>query len=110
MNKKYLLDLSLEIETSDITATGKPNILITKEINGQKIILDLPVVEELTAQGFIDNKIYDHYWNAQSTEKRQGTGGFWLREKTKEDEELESGLNLCLFQKGEQVGSIYDQK
>ena len=92
-NKKYLLDLSLEIEASDITATGKPNILITKEINGQKIILDLPVVEELTAQGFIDDEIYDHYRNAQSTEKYQGTGGFWLREK---NIDIATGLQLVV--------------
>jgi len=99
MNKKYLLDLSLEIETSDIIDTGKPNILITKEIDGMKIVLDLPVDCELVAQGFIADEIYDHYWNAQSTERRKGTGGFWLREKTEKDEGRDSGLNLSLSQK-----------
>ena len=86
-NKKYLLDISLEIEASDISATGEPNILITKEINGQKIVLNLPVVEEITAQGFIDDEIYEHYWHAQPV----GMGGFWLREKTSEQD---SGLKL----------------
>ena len=85
-NKKYQVDISLEIEAADITATSKPNLLITKEINGQKIVLDLPVVEEGTAEGFILDEIYDHYWNAVD-----GKQGFWIREK---NEKTKSGLEL----------------
>ena len=89
-NKKYQVDISLEIEAADITVTGKPNLLITKEINGQKIVLDLPVVEEGTAEGFILDEIYDHYWNAVD-----GKQGFWIREKT---ERTKTGLELQIEQ------------
>ena len=86
-NKKYLLDISLEIDAADISPSGKPDIVITKEINGQKIIINLPVVEEGTAQGFVDDQIYEHYWNAVHE-----TQGFWLREKNIHNED--TGLKL----------------
>ena len=85
-NKKYLLDISLEIDAADISPYGKQDIGIIKEINGKRVIIILPVVEEGTAQGFIDDQIYEHYWNAVP-----GTQGFWLREKTID---IETGLQL----------------
>lgn len=85
-NKKYLLDISLEIDVADISPSKAPVVVITKKINGQMVIIILPVVEEGTAQGFIDDQIYEHYWNAVPE-----TQGFWLREKTSEQE---SGLKL----------------
>lgn len=96
---KYLIDLSLEIDTEDISATGDSNIVITKDIRGQKVVLNLPANFD-TAEGFISGGIMDHYWNAQRTERRNGTGGFWLREKKeRDDDELETGLHLSLTQK-----------
>ena len=85
-NKKYLLDISLEINAEDISSSGKPDVVVTKEINGQRVIIILPVVEEGTAQGFIDGEISEHYWNAVP-----GTQGFWLREK---NINIETGLQL----------------
>ena len=85
-NKKYLLDISLEIDAADISPSKAPVVVITKEINGQRVIIILPVVEEGTARGFIDDQIYEHYWNAVP-----GTQGFWLREKTID---IETGLQL----------------
>jgi hypothetical protein len=85
-NKKYLLDISLEIDAADISPSKAPVVVITKEINGQRVIIILPVVEEGTAQGFVDDQIYEHYWNAVPE-----TQGFWLREKTID---IETGLQL----------------
>lgn len=84
--KKYFIDISLEIDASDLSQTEENVLVITKDINGRRIILNLPVVEKGTAQGFIDDEIYEHYWNAI-----HGTQGFWLREKK---ENTKSGLEL----------------
>ena len=86
-NKKYLLDLSLEIDAADISTTNQPDVVIIKEINGMRVIIILPVVEEGTAKGFVDGEISEHYWNAVPE-----TQGFWLREKIIHD--IDTGLKL----------------
>lgn len=105
---KYLLDLSLEINTEDISTTGKSNIIITKNIHGQKVVLNLPANYD-TAEGMISGGIMDHYWCAQRTERRQGTGGFWLREKKEDDDKMETGLNLSLLQQPDPYVDIKDR-
>ena len=87
-NKKYLLDISLEIDASDISATGKPNIVITKEFDGREIVLKLPSMTNNAAQEFIDGKTEGCGWMPKYNEAE----GFWLREKNIDD--IETGLKL----------------
>jgi len=100
-NKKYHIDISLEINASDLSQTEEDILVITKEINGQIIALNLPVVERGTAQGFIDDEIYEHYWNAV-----HGTQGFWLREKEKN---MKFGLELLNELEDEGMDTSYAQ-
>jgi len=91
-NKKYYLDLSLVIDTSNISQSEEDNIVIVKEINGQTIRLELPAFEG-TAKRFISEDVSDHYWNATICKDSKGGEGFWLREKV---HNIESGLSLVL--------------
>jgi hypothetical protein len=88
-NKKYFIDVSLEIDASNLSQNEEDVLIVTKQIGHQKIVLHLPVVEGGTAQGFKDDQIYDHYWNGGRDSK--GRQGFWLREMT---EKTKSGLEL----------------
>lgn len=86
-NKKYLLDISLEIDAADISATGEPNIVITKEFHGMEIVLKLPSVSNKDAQEFIEGKMEGCGWMPKLNEAE----GFWLREK---NIDIQTGLQL----------------
>jgi hypothetical protein len=88
-NKKYFIDVSLEINASDLSQTEDDVLVVTKGDGDQKIVLHLPVVGGETAQGFKDDQIFEHFWNAYDDKGRQG---FWLREMT---ERTKSGLELA---------------
>lgn len=88
-NKKYLLDISLEIDAADISTLKEDNrVLITKEFDGSEIVLKLPAVSNNTAQEFIDGKAESCGWMPKCNESE----GFWLREKNIHDED--TGLKL----------------
>ena len=88
-NKKYLLDLSLEIDAADISPTDESDsLVITKEFDGREIVLKLPVIRTETPQGFIDGKIEGCGWMPKLNESE----GFWLREKNVHD--IDTGLKL----------------
>ena len=87
-NKKYLLDISLEIDASDISAGEDNKLVITKEFDGRKIVLKLSSMTNNDAQEFIDGKIEGCGWMPKCNEAE----GFWLREKNIDD--IETGLKL----------------
>lgn len=90
-NKKYFIDVSLKIDTSNLSQTEDNVLVVTKGEGDQKIVLHLPVVGGETAQGFKDDQIFEHFWNAYDDKGRQG---FWLREMTpKTISGLESASN-----------------
>jgi hypothetical protein len=87
--KKYLLDLSLEIDTADISTLGKDDrLLIVKEFNGKEIVIKLPLTTNKTAQEFIEGEIDGCGWMPKCNESE----GFWLREKNIHD--IDTGLKL----------------
>ena len=55
-NKKYLLDISLEIDAADLSLSEDNKLVITKEFDGMEIVMNLPSMCKSTAQEFIDGK------------------------------------------------------
>jgi hypothetical protein len=88
-NKKLLVDISLEINQSDIHCEDASFIIIKKEIDGKQLIIKLPVLEGDTAEGLKKGYISDHYC----------VHGWWIRQKTKKDPKQKNGLSLALAQK-----------
>ena len=86
-NKKYLLDISLEIDAVDLSLSEDNKLVITKEFDGMEIVMNLPSMRKSTAQEFIDGKAEGCGWMPKCNEAE----GFWLREKTID---IETGLQL----------------
>jgi len=87
-NKKYLLDLSLEIDAADLSTTDDPDkLVITKEVDGVEIVLKLPTISNKNAQELIDGKMESCGWMPKCNEAE----GFWLREK---NIDIATGLQL----------------
>jgi hypothetical protein len=77
-NKKYLLDISLEIDAADISTLKEDSrLLITKQFDGREIVLKLPSMTNNAAQEFIDGRTESCGWMPKCNEAE----GFWLREK-----------------------------
>ncbi len=88
-NKKYLLDISLEIDAADISTLSKDNrLLVVKEFNGKEIVIKLPLITNKTAKEFIEEEIEGCGWMSKCNEAE----GFWLREKNVHD--IDTGLKL----------------
>ena len=86
-NKKYLLDISLEIDAADLSLGEDNKLVITKEFDGMEIVINLPLMRKNAAQEFIDEKMDACGWMPKCNEAE----GFWLREKTID---IETGLQL----------------
>ena len=87
-NKKYLLDLSLEIDAADLSTTDQPDkLVITKEFDNMEIVLKLPMIRSEAVQEVIDGKTEGCGWMPKLNEAE----GFWLREK---NIDIETGLQL----------------
>ena len=82
------MDISLEINASDISAGEDNKLVITKEFDGREIVLKLPSMTNNDAQEFIDGKIEGCGWMPKCNEAE----GFWLREKNIDD--IDTGLKL----------------
>ena len=94
-NKKYLLDLSLEIDAADLSTTDDPDkLVITKEFDNMEIVLKLPMIRSEAVQEVIDGKMEGCGWMP----KCNGAEGFWLREK---NIDIATGLQL-VYDKTEQ--------
>lgn len=87
-NKKYLLDISLEIDAADLSLSEDNKLVITKEFDGMEIVMNLPLTRKSTAQEFIDGKTEGCGWMPKCNEAE----GFWLREKNIHD--IDTGLKL----------------
>ena len=88
-NKKYLIDISLEIDAADISTLKEDNrVLITKRFDGTEIVLKLPSMTNNAAQEFIEGKVESCGWMPKCNESE----GFWLREKNIHNED--TGLKL----------------
>jgi hypothetical protein len=86
--KKYLLDLSLEIDVVDISPGEDNKLVITKEFDGKEIVIKLPLITNKTAKEFIEGEIDGCGWMPKCNEAE----GFWLREKNIHNED--TGLKL----------------
>jgi hypothetical protein len=76
--KKYLLDISLEIDAADLSISDEPNkLIITKQFDEREIVIKLPMIRTAAAQEFIDGKAEGCGWMPKLNEAE----GFWLREK-----------------------------
>ena len=94
-NKKYLLDLSLEIDAADLSTADEPDkLLITKEFDNMEIVLKLPMIRSEAVQEVIDGKMEGCGWMPKCNEVE----GFWLREK---NIDIATGLQL-VYDKTEQ--------
>jgi len=85
---KFLLDLSLEVDSSEISYEHDLHFVITKIIDGQKVVIELPTVDSYSGEGLKNGKIMEHYCRH----------GWWLREKTEKNSDQETGVNLALKQ------------
>ena len=85
---KYLLDLSLEVDSSEINYEHDLHFIITKIIDGQKVVIELPTVDSYSGEGLKNGEIYEHY----------SVRGWWLREKADKNSNQETGVNLALKQ------------
>ena len=86
--KKYLLDISLEIDAADLSTNDEPDkLIITKEFDEMEIVIKLPMIRTAAVQEFIDGKTEGCGWMPKLNEAE----GFWLREK---NIEVATGLQL----------------
>ncbi len=58
---KYLLDLSLEVDSSEINYEHDLHFIITKIIDGQKVVIELPTVDSYSGEGLKNGEIYEYY-------------------------------------------------
>ena len=85
---KFLLDLSLEVDSSEISYEHDLHFIVTKIIDGQKVVIELPTVDSYSGEGLKNGKVMEHYC----------VHGWWLREKTEKNSDQETGVNLALKQ------------
>jgi hypothetical protein len=86
--KKYLLDISLEIDAADFSTNDEPDkLIITKEFDEMEIVIKLPMIRTAAVQEFIDGKTEGCGWMPKLNEAE----GFWLREK---NIDVATGLQL----------------
>jgi hypothetical protein len=88
-NKKLLVDISLEINQSDIHCEDTSFVVIKKEVDGAQLFIKIPAWDAFEAEGLKEGYVSDHYC----------VYGWWIRQKTKKDSKRKNGLNLVLEQK-----------
>ena len=88
-NKKYLVDISLEIDSDDIRTTNGMSMILTKEIDGRRLFIELPVSDRFTARDLKDGTTTDCYH----------TDGWWIREKDETNASSKSGIEWVMEQR-----------
>ena len=84
-NKKYLVDISIVVDSSEINYFHNHHIVLTKTLkNGQKIIIELPTVDEYTGENLKEGHSSELFC----------ADGWWIREKDKT--QIKNGLDLLL--------------